>query len=345
MAVIILNWNGRRWLQKCLSSVVKTEYPNVEIYLLDNGSVDDSVAYVTAAFTSVKVIMNSRNLGFSAAYNKAIERVDAEYIVLLNNDTEILNSEWLNALVGLAERRPDVAAVTCKMVTMDDHRILDSVGGTGIPFWRGFVDIGKGELDAGQYSHNFEPFSFCGGAALVRKSSFTLTGAFDERLFLYTEDSDLSWRFRLLGFRIAHAPPAKVAHFFSGTSGGGNLTPFKLYYCHRNLLRCILKNCGSSLKWALRNYLIYTSLMLIGYTFTEQGKLLAVLRGLIWNMWHLEDTLSQRKQIQARREIADEECVRRMFPALPRYQPDDHVGIRRVLNVLFDFSNRKNCAA
>ena len=91
------------------------------------------------------------NLGFPEAYNRAISQVASEYVVLLNNDTQVLNEAWLEHLVSVAERDNAVAAVACKMVSMRDHRVLDSVGGMGIPFWRGFVDIGKDEADEGQY--------------------------------------------------------------------------------------------------------------------------------------------------------------------------------------------------
>jgi len=146
---MVLNYNGLRWLPNCLSSVAKTDYPNLNVYLVDNGSIDGSVNYVRKNFPWVKVIRHERNLGFAEGYNRAIVKVDADYIVLLNSDTEVLNSSWIKDLVDAAAKDPKVVAVACKMVSMEDHSRLDSAVGMGIPFWRGFVDIGREEHDRG----------------------------------------------------------------------------------------------------------------------------------------------------------------------------------------------------
>jgi len=163
VAVMVLNYNGIKWLHDCLSSIVQTEYPDLDVYLVDNGSTDSSVDYVRQSFPWVKMISNTTNLGFSEGYNRAVGKVESEYVLLLNNDTRILTPDWANLLVELAMEDPDIAAVACKMVSMDDHSRLDSVGGMGIPFWRGFVDIGRGECDTGQYDSGVEPLAFCGG--------------------------------------------------------------------------------------------------------------------------------------------------------------------------------------
>jgi hypothetical protein len=142
--------------------------------------------------------------------------------VLLNNDTEVLSPDWVQSLVKVAASDAKVAAVGCKMVSMGQPDRLDSVGGMGIPFWRGFVDIGREERDEGQYdTADFDPFSFCGGAALLRKAVFEEVGGFDREFFMYLEDVDLSWRLRLFGYRIGFAPDVVVAHAFSGIAGVG----------------------------------------------------------------------------------------------------------------------------
>jgi hypothetical protein len=193
VVVIILNYNGLRWLSNCLSSVGRTAYHDLDVYLVDNGSVDGSVDFVRENFPWVKVISHAFNFGFAEGYDIAIEKIEADYVVLLNPDTVVLDPDWVKYLLDVATKNPQIAAVACKMVSMSGYSILDSVGGMGIPFWRGFVDIGREEHDNGQYdSKEFEPFSFCGGAALIRRDVFLEAGGFDRKFFMYFEDVDLS---------------------------------------------------------------------------------------------------------------------------------------------------------
>lgn len=339
VAVMIINYNGLRWLRRCLPSVLKTRYPKYEIFLVDNGSVDRSTEYVRAEYPFVNVIGFSKNLGFGEAYNRAISQTDAEYIVLLNNDTEILEPKWLHNLAQAADD-PNVGAIALKMVSMQDHGLLDSVGGMGIPYWRGFVDVGKGELDTNQYRDDFEPFAFCGGAALIKKSAFEDVGKFDGDMFLYFEDADVSWRLRLLGWKIRYAPKAKVAHMLGGSTGGSKLNALRLYYTHRNLLRSILKNCGSSLGWALRNYLLFSMFMVSGYLIYGPRMAVVVLRGIVWNLRNLKTTYANRLRVQTRRRAREHEILRYMYPGLPRKVPEEFASLRHILDIIFECSNR-----
>lgn len=308
--------------------------------MIDNGSTDGSINYVQRTFPSVKIIRNEENLGFAEAYNRAIKEINSEYIVLLNNDTNVLNPKWIHHLIDKAASDPKIAAVACKMVSLDRSR-LDSVGGMGIPFWRGFVDIGREEYDQAQYDHeDFEPFAFCGGAALIRRNIFRALGGFDARFFLYMEDADLSWRLRLLGYRMGFAPQAQVAHYFSGSAKTKEIDARKLYYCHRNLLRAILKNCGPSLSWALRNYFLFTLIMAGGFSILEPRKAVAATRAVLWNLVRLKDTWTWRLRIQANRSVGEAEVLKSMYPNIRRYQPAERPQARRILNILFEYSQR-----
>ena len=328
-----------------MSSVLDTKYPNYEVYLIDNGSIDRSVEYVQQKYPFVKIIQNSKNLGFAEAYNRAIDQIEAEYVVLLNNDTEVLNPRWLSSFVRIANEGPKVAAVATKMVSMEDHRLLESVGGMGIPYWRGFVDIGREEPDADQYPDDFEPFAFCGGAALIRKSAFIDAGRFDGEMFLYLEDPDLSWRLRLLGWKVRYAPGAEIAHHVGGTTGGREVTPLRLYYCHRNLLRAIIKNCGSSLAWALRNYFLYSFLIMSGFLIYEPRKAIVVLRAIAWNVRNLKTAYAYRLRVQSRRKVSEREILRRMYPRIARKQPAEYASLRRILNILLEYGDRRRFQA
>jgi GT2 family glycosyltransferase len=337
VALMILNYNGLRWLKTCLPSATKSTYPNLEIYVVDNGSWDGSCEFVESNYRRVKLARFAENLGFAEAYNRAIAGVEAEYVVLLNNDTEVLDPEWIGALVDRAERDLSVAAVACKLVTMEDHQRLDSVGVMGIKYWRGFVDIGKHELDRGQYDNPpVAPFSASGAAMLIRRSYFERVGGFDTQFYNYAEDADLCWRLRLLGHTIAYDPSAKVAHYFSGTVGEKETGPTKLYFCHRNLLRAIIKNCGASLGWALRNYFLFTSMLVIGYCVLDPRKVVALLRALMWNLFTLTDAYGCRLTIQRTATVNETQILALMYPAFRRFQPEEWQSLRRILDTVFE---------
>jgi GT2 family glycosyltransferase len=255
----------------------------------------------------------------------------------LNNDTSILTRNWIELFVERLEMNSGVAAVGCKLVTMKNPGILDSVGVMGIKYWRGFVDIGKYERDRGQYDHPpITPFSVCGAAMLLRKDSFDLVGGFDSKFFAYVEDVDLSWRLRLRSFRLAYEPAAKVAHYYSGSRETSGLDPEKLYFSHRNVLRAILKNCGSSLGWALRNYFLYTFLLTIGFVRLEPRKTAALVKGVLWNLRNFRSTFASRLKVQGTRSVREVEILQEMFPKLRRYQPEEHTQLRKLLDILFE---------
>jgi hypothetical protein len=338
VAIVVLNRNGLKWLPKCLPSVARTESANLDAYVVDNASTDESVRYVHEHFPHVKIISHSTNLGYAEGYNRALKRIKADYVVLLNNDTEVLSPDWIQSLLKVTAADAKIAAVGCKMVSMGQPDRLDSVGGMGIPFWRGFVDIGREERDEGQYDTEFEPFSFCGGAALIKRAVFDQAGGFDEKFFMYSEDVDLSWRFRLSGYHVAFAPEAKVAHFFSGSTGAKSVDARKLYLCHRNLLRAILKNCGSSLGWALRNYFLFSLIDAVGFSILEPKKAIAIAKAIFWNLLNLRDTYSRRSAIRTNRKANEKVVLTSMYPKVRRYQPAEHTTLRRILDTFFEHS-------
>ncbi len=338
LSVLVLNYNGLKWLSTCLSSIAKTDYPNFDVYMVDNGSVDGSIDYVQKNFPRVNIISNKRNLGFAEGFNRAIKEINDEYIVLLNNDVEVLSKNWIRHLVNMALNDPKTAAVACKLISMENKSRLDSVGGMGIPYWRGFVDMGRGEVDKGQYDRiDFEPFSICGAGVLINRDIFTRLGGFDGKFFQYLEDVDLAWRIRLYGYRIAFASKAKVAHYFSGSTKTRALSPKKLYLCYRNLLMMILKNCGSSLGWALRNYFLFSIIITAGFSILEPKKAISVAKAILWNIINFKKNYIWRLRIQSERKVDEREILTKMYPRIKRYRSGERAKLSRILDFLFEY--------
>jgi GT2 family glycosyltransferase len=171
---------------------------------------------------------------------------------------------------------------------------------------------------------------------LVRKNAFDLVGGFDSKFFAYVEDVDLSWRLRLRNFKVVYEPAAKVAHYYSGSRETSGLDPEKLYFSHRNVLRAIIKNCGSSLSWALRNYFLYTLLLTLGFVPLEPRKTAALLKGVLWNLRNFRSTFASRLKVQGTRGVQEEEILSEMFPKLRRYHPEEHIQLRKLLDILFE---------
>jgi len=333
---MILNFNGMRWLKICLPTIERSTYRKLDVYMIDDGgSTDGSIEYVKKNFPQVKLMVFEKPLGFAEAYNKAIRLVESDYVILLNNDTNVLQPDWVQELVKAFSVNPRIAAVTCKIVSMKNPSKLDSVGAMGIPYWRGFVDIGKEEADHDKYNGHFEPFAFSGAAAIVKRESFLISGGFDSRFQFYVEDSDLSWRLRLYGFSIGFAPRAKIAHYYSGTIGL-DVHSNKLYLCHRNFFAAILKNCGTTLGWAIRSYFLYSLILAFGFSIHEPVVTVRIVKAILWNLSNLKETYRRRLIIQQRRCIKDNQILDKLFPRITRYQPRQHATQRRILNIIFE---------
>ena len=243
-AVVILNWNGRQHLEQFLPSVVAHTPQQVRIIVADNGSTDDSVAFLAQHYPAIEIIRLERNYGFAEGYNRALEQVDAEFFILLNSDVEV-TAGWVEPLVATLTNNRSVAAVAPKLRSYgnrDHFEYAGAAGGyidvLGYPFCRGRI-LSTLEQDKGQYDTAQEVFWASGAAFCCRADVFRMLSGFDADFFAHMEEIDLCWRMQLQGYKIMVEPHSTVYHLGGGTMP--NESPRKLYLNYRNNLSMLFK--------------------------------------------------------------------------------------------------------
>lgn len=247
-AVVILNWNGRQWLEQFLPVVVAHSSADARLVLADNGSTDDSIAWVRAHLPQVEVIALAENLGFAGGYNAALEQVQAKYYVLLNSDVEVTPG-WVRQLRTHLEEQPDMAACQPKMLSFRQRNTFEHAGAAGgfidrngYPFCRGRI-FEITEADERQYDDALDVFWATGACLAIRAEAFRTAGGFDARLFAHMEEIDLCWNLRRRGWRIGYTPAATVYHVGGGALGYGQ--PRKTFLNFRNSLAVLTKHLRS----------------------------------------------------------------------------------------------------
>ena len=215
VSVVIPNWNGRRWLAGCLESLEAQELAPAEVIVVDNGSEDDSLAYLRHAHASVALVELGTNTGFAHAANRGLDRATSELVALLNTDV-VLAPDWLGRMSGALLADPMAAAVACKMLSLADPEVIYDAG--DILRRDGACEQrGRFAHEDGRWSRPGEVFGACAGAALYRRSVVRSLGGFDERYFAYLEDVDLALAIRRAGWRCRYEP-AVALHAGEGSS-------------------------------------------------------------------------------------------------------------------------------
>jgi len=246
VAIVILSWNGSEMLQRFLPSVLQySESGDVDLYVVDNGSTDNTVDILCEKFPTVKLIQLDTNHGFADGYNLALKHIEAQYFVLLNSDVEVTPS-WLNPLVDYMDEHPEVAACQPKIRswhTKDHFEYAGAAGGFldayGYPFCRGRI-MNVVEKDNGQYDTIIPIFWATGAALFIRSADYHSAGGLDGRFFAHMEEIDLCWRLRARGRNIVCIPQSMVYHVGGGTLKKEN--PQKTFLNFRNNLVMLYKN-------------------------------------------------------------------------------------------------------
>ena len=232
VTAIIVNWNDKDVIVECIQSLLDQNRNEIDIIISDNGSKDDSVEFIRKCFPSIKIIENGENLGFGSAINRGLGLAKGDYLLFLNSDLK-LHSKCVGELAKVLESDSNVGGTIPKILHIDQQNTINSLGVlinyTGIAYPNLL-----GEKDPG-YQEPFE--SACGGIFMLRREVYETVGGFDEDLFLYHEDHDLSWRIRLAGWHLKVIPQAIMYHHYKFNKG-----ILKYYSSEKNRLHILLKN-------------------------------------------------------------------------------------------------------
>jgi len=315
VSVIIVNYNGRRYLKDCFDSLKANTHKNIEIVFVDNGSRDSSIEYVQENYPEIKIIDIGDNAGLAIAGNRGASIAGGKYLFFFNNDTKA-DEKMLSLLVKAAEADPGVGICGCTTLTYDGKAVINSGVACdiyGYPYGDG------------------EPL-YVDAAIFIKRSVFDEIGGFDPEMFLYGEDRDICWRTFLYGYRVAVVPEAFFLHdsFCSMKDGAYTTNVWKRHVGERNLIRSLLKNYGAgSLLWILPRYVALSLMELTAFAALGRFNVVysAYLKAYWWNIKRLGDTLRLRKKIQSERRADDSVVLKRMGRKSGKFKLFKKIGL------------------
>jgi GT2 family glycosyltransferase len=307
VAVVILNWNGKSFLEKFLPNVIKFS-SSAQIIVADNNSTDDSVEFLKIHFPQVKTIINNVNEGFAKGYNTALRRVDAHYYVLLNSDVEV-SENWIEPIVSLLDSNKQIAACQPKILDYHHKNKFEYAGASGgfidiygYPFCRGRI-FNTLEEDKGQYNNAIEVFWASGACLFLRAEAFWKVGGFDDDYFAHMEEIDLCWRMKNSGYKIYVEPQSIVHHVGGGTLN--KISPRKTFLNFRNNLITLTKNAPAQFLFFKIIYrMILDAVAAIKFLCEGKGShFIAIIKSHFSFYTYLPSTIRKRKAIQALHEF------------------------------------------
>lgn len=299
VGIVLLNWNGKRHLQRCLPSIKRSGFPMRNILLVNNGSTDASAEYISKNFPEVKVIELKQNVGYAMGNNIGAKKIDAEYIVFLNNDTVVTKDFW-KPLINELTKNKDIGIVQPQIRSLDNAKIIDSVCSylthTGFLYHYGFLKKVKDK----KYNHSLFAYSIKGACFAMRKREFLRLGGFDSDFVCYVEETDLCHRVWLTGKKVKYLPDSVIYH-----EGGGDMkvmvtNELTIYRSFKNRIVSYLKNLSvRSLFVLLPVHLLFCEIFVLASLLHLQFRraFAAQLATIIW-LFELPYILRKRKYIQ-----------------------------------------------
>ncbi len=296
--IIIVNWNSGDLLHKCIQHLLmQTRLPE-RIIVVDNNSSDHSLE-IGIASDRISILKLKTNIGFAGANNHALSKCDSTFVALINPDA-FAEPHWIENMLRAAEKYPTTAAFGSRQLSYDNKNTIDGIGDcyhlTGL-VWR----HRHGQHQTPGDIEEREIFSPCAAAAMYRRDAIRSIGGFDEMYFCYSEDIDLGFRLRLMGYSAKYVPDAVVYHAGSATTGGRH-SDFTVYYGHRNLVWTFFKNMPGSLLWLLLPIHLILNIVTIFY-FLNRGQGGVILRSKMDAIRGLPEVMKKRTNIQRNRSV------------------------------------------
>jgi GT2 family glycosyltransferase len=301
ISVIIPNWNGRTYLERCLGSLRNQEFSDFEVVVVDNGSKDGSVEFLHRHFPETKVIAFGENKGFSKAVNEGIRQAKGDYVLLLNNDVEV-DAQLFSQLHDTIASSAEADFYACRMMDFYRRELIDGAG-DGFPRKGKAFRIGHGVKFGPPFDQSRRVFGACAGAGLYKRALFKEVGLFDEDFFAYHEDVDWNFRANLMGYRCFYIPGAVVYHIGSGTTGGLH-NELTVFHNVRNMIHVIMKDLPACLLLKYLPWIVWGQVeSFLRFCFVH-GYWRAYFGGLSSAMRGAGKMLRKRKEIQRKRRIS-----------------------------------------
>jgi GT2 family glycosyltransferase len=311
ISVIIVNWNGKKFLQECLCAMRSQTFRDFETILVDNGSIDGSVDYVRTQFPEVRLLPLPENLGFTGGNIAGYGQATGSIVALLNNDTEA-HAQWLEEIHQACQTYPDAGSFASKMMYFDDRSKVENCGfdlGTA----GATVDLGRDEPDGPAWTRPRKVFGACGGAVAYRRRMLEAIGFLDPDFFMTYEDADLSFRAQLRGYECVYIPGAIVYHRYRATN---SKTPARqVFHSQRNIEFVYLKNMpmGLMLRSAPERLLYELGSAIY---FSKKGTFFAFCQAKLDVLRCLPAILRKRREIQRTKTITNSEMKAMMKSSL-----------------------------
>ena len=303
VSIIVLNWNGKKFLKNCLDSLAQLTYPQLEIIVVDNNSKDGSQEFLKENYRKAILIENKENYGFAKGNNIGLKASTGDYILILNNDT-VVAPNFLEPLIRDFKDNPRIACLQPQIRLSKSEQLLDGAGAfltpTGFLYHFGYL---KDRMQL-KYNKKMEIFSAKGACMLLRRKAIEEVGLFDEDFFIFFEETDLCFRFWLAGYSVMYEPKSVIYHLGGGdtTSSNSYQHEKRAYLSFRNMICCYIKNFGTkNLITIFPIFLILLLSLSFYYCIALRFNLMKIiLRSIFWNIKNIRKTIDKRMIVQKR---------------------------------------------